>query len=272
MFTSKLIFRVKDVGRRVFLHRVSTQYTTEHYKDLLQSVRKHHMKNIDICNPLAPVEPERPNGIQHCACRTDGCGFKPRTSTNGCGHICKYMDWKGTAAMLTSTQSVGVAPEVNLRIIQARTHAQKGSTLALKPRADVTRNPKLTISVPTKFFFGKKLKNLSQQQFLIFQAFLCSLILSRRCIRRFYVSQQYERNKSRGRQSPNRSAQREIILMIQTHVWWYHASFHDSRYCLPLWNPSVVFTHCIMMNYFGVVSYDMLMTGYCVRVWIVVEQ
>ena len=56
-----------------------------------------------------------------------------------------------------------------------------------------------------------------------------------------------------------------------THVCWYHASFHDSRYCLPLWNPSVVFTHCSMMKYFGVVSYDMLMTGYCVCVWIVVE-
>ena len=49
------------------------------------------------------------------ACGTDGRGFEPRTSTNACGHICRYVDQKGSAAMLTSIQSAGVAPEVNLR-------------------------------------------------------------------------------------------------------------------------------------------------------------
>ena len=50
---------------------------------------------------------------------------------------------KGLAAMLTSMQSAGVAPEVNLRnSAQAKKHASEKSTLALKPRADVTRNPK----------------------------------------------------------------------------------------------------------------------------------
>ena len=44
--------------------------------------------------------------------------------------------------MLTSIESAGVAPEVNLRITQARKHAKKGFTLALKPRVDVTRTPK----------------------------------------------------------------------------------------------------------------------------------
>ena len=39
-----------------------------------------------------------------------------RTSINACRHTCKYMDQKGSAAMLTSIQSSGVAPEVNLRI------------------------------------------------------------------------------------------------------------------------------------------------------------
>ena len=34
------------------------------------------------------------------ACSTDGHGFKPRTSTNACGHVCRYMDWKGSAVML----------------------------------------------------------------------------------------------------------------------------------------------------------------------------
>ena len=37
--------------------------------------------------------------------------------------------------MLTTVYSAGVAPEVNLRITQARKHA-------LKPRADITRSPK----------------------------------------------------------------------------------------------------------------------------------
>ena len=44
--------------------------------------------------------------------------------------------------MLTSIQSAGVAPEVNLRITQARKHASDACTLALKPRADVTIGPK----------------------------------------------------------------------------------------------------------------------------------
>ena len=45
--------------------------------------------------------------------------------------------------MLTSIQSAGVAPEVNLRTsAQARKCASQKSNLALKPSADVTRSPK----------------------------------------------------------------------------------------------------------------------------------
>ena len=36
-------------------------------------------------------------------------------STNAYRHVCKYVDQKGSTAMLTSIQSAGVAPEVNLR-------------------------------------------------------------------------------------------------------------------------------------------------------------
>ena len=61
------------------------------------------------------AEPEWPSGLQRRACGTDGCGFKPQTSTNACGHVCRYVDQKGSAAMLTSIQSAGVTPEVNLR-------------------------------------------------------------------------------------------------------------------------------------------------------------
>ena len=58
----------------------------------------------------------------------------------------KYVDQKGSAVMMTSKQQAGVTPEVNLRITQARKHT-KGSTLALKPRADVTRSPKIGVSL-----------------------------------------------------------------------------------------------------------------------------
>ena len=51
-------------------------------------------------------------------------GIEPRTSINACGHVCKYVDQKSSASMLTSIQSVGVTPEVNLRIQQARKHAK----------------------------------------------------------------------------------------------------------------------------------------------------
>ena len=46
------------------------------------------------------------------------------TSTNACRHVYKYVDQKGLAAVLTSIQSVGVAPEVNLGITQVRKHAR----------------------------------------------------------------------------------------------------------------------------------------------------
>ena len=75
------------------------------------------------------------------ACGMDGHGFELQTSTNAYGHVCKYMDQNGLATMLTSIQSAGVTPEVNPRVTQARKHA-KGSTLALKPRAGITRSPK----------------------------------------------------------------------------------------------------------------------------------
>ena len=61
------------------------------------------------------AEPEWPSGLQRRACGTDGRGFQPQTSTNACGHVCRYMDQKSLAAMLTSIQSAGVSPEVNLR-------------------------------------------------------------------------------------------------------------------------------------------------------------
>ena len=54
------------------------------------------------------------------ACSTEGHGFNPKTSTNACRHVYWYVDQKGLAVMLTSFQSAGVTPDVNLRITQAK--------------------------------------------------------------------------------------------------------------------------------------------------------
>ena len=51
--------------------------------------------------------------------------------------------------MLVSIQLTGITLEVNLRITQVRKDT-KGSTLALKPRADITRNPKQGYQWPHK--------------------------------------------------------------------------------------------------------------------------
>ena len=68
------------------------------------------------------AEPEWPSGLQCRACGTDGRGFEPKISTNARGYVHRYVDQKGLASILTSTQSAGVTPEVNLRITQARKH------------------------------------------------------------------------------------------------------------------------------------------------------
>ena len=58
---------------------------------------------------------------------------------------------KSSAAMLTYNQSLGVAPEVNLRnSTQARKHANKKSILSLKPTANVTRSKKQGYQWPYK--------------------------------------------------------------------------------------------------------------------------
>ena len=54
-------------------------------------------------------------GLQCCAWPTDGPGFEPWPQPP-LRNVCKYVDQKGSAAMLTSTQSATVTPEVNLRI------------------------------------------------------------------------------------------------------------------------------------------------------------
>ena len=55
-------------------------------------------------------------------------GSSPRPNLHQClqcRHICNYVDQKGLATMLTSVQSAGVTPNVNLRMTQARKHAKR---------------------------------------------------------------------------------------------------------------------------------------------------
>ena len=62
-------------------------------------------------------EPSRSVRVVYSAVRAAQMvmGLSPQTSTNARRHVCRYMDQKGSAAILTSIQSTGVAPEVNLR-------------------------------------------------------------------------------------------------------------------------------------------------------------
>ena len=48
--------------------------------------------------------------------------------------ICKYIDQKGLVAILTSIQSAGVTPEVNLRITLDRCHQKSKIGLSVAPQ------------------------------------------------------------------------------------------------------------------------------------------
>ena len=48
-----------------------------------------------------------------------------QTFTNAWGHVYKYMVQKGMVTILPSTQSVGVTPEVNLKIMQVRKQTER---------------------------------------------------------------------------------------------------------------------------------------------------
>ena len=88
------------------------------------------------------------NSAVLAACGMDGHGFKPWTYTNACGHICKYLDRKGSAAMPTCIQPAGVESEVNLWI-KARKHA-RGAPWLWNPGQTSPEVQNRIISGPTK--------------------------------------------------------------------------------------------------------------------------
>ena len=57
--------------------------------------------------------------------------------TNACRHVCRYVDQKGSAAMLTSIQSAGVTSEGEDHTGEKA--CKKGSTMGLKPREDINK-------------------------------------------------------------------------------------------------------------------------------------
>ena len=57
--------------------------------------------------------------------------------------LCSTLDQGGSAAMHSVKRSAGVTPEVNLR-----NPLHEGSALALKLKADISRNPNRGISGP----------------------------------------------------------------------------------------------------------------------------
>ena len=84
------------------------------------------------------------------ACGTDGRGFEPRTSTNACGHVCRYVDLKGLAVKLTSNAVSRCLTRGESEDYTSEKACKNGSTLALKPRAEFSRSPKTGVSSPTK--------------------------------------------------------------------------------------------------------------------------
>ena len=83
-----------------------------------------------------------------------------KITLNAFGFVCKYVGWKDSDVMLAIKRSAGVASGVNLKnpLPADDKEARDGSTLALKPKTDVTRCPKRGIRGYSKFFFLKRLR------------------------------------------------------------------------------------------------------------------
>ena len=149
------------------LHSLLNAFTTHHrcncscWKPYIALVRAPIV--LPMSRSFNSAEPEWPSGLQRCAaCGTDGRGFEPWTSTNVCRHFYRYVEQKGSAAMLTSIQLAGVTPEVNLRNpLCAGEEAHKGihpgfETLGRchqKSKTGVSVAPQKGLVCYKKFFF-----------------------------------------------------------------------------------------------------------------------
>ena len=70
-----------------------------------------------------------------------------------------YVDQNSSATILATTKLAGTTPKINLRsLLHAGNEAcmQGGSTLAFKPRANITRNPNQGYQWPSLLFLKKE--------------------------------------------------------------------------------------------------------------------
>ena len=74
------------------------------------------------------------------------------TPTNACGHIYKYVDQTGSAALLASIQSAGVTPGGESEDHTGK-KAHKGLTLALKPSYIGVNRPQAEFVTVSILFF-----------------------------------------------------------------------------------------------------------------------
>ena len=100
---------------------------------------------LDIRLDFWVAEPEWPSGLQHRACGTDGSGFEP-PNLHQCSQIhlqvcgSKRLSYHADLYTVSRCCTRGESEE-SVVCRQGSTQARE-STLALKPRADVTRSPK----------------------------------------------------------------------------------------------------------------------------------
>ena len=96
------------------------------------------------------------------ACGMDSYGFEPQTSTNACGHVCRYVDQKAWLPYWPLYSQL-VSHQRWIWGSHKWESMQKGSTMALKPRADITRSPKQGYQWPhEKDLCPPKIENLKK--------------------------------------------------------------------------------------------------------------
>ena len=173
--------------------------------------------------------PSRSGRVVYSAMRTvcgmDGRRFMPWTSTNACRHVCRYVDQKGSAVMLTFIQSAGVAPEVNLRnSLQAGDKARKwGIHPGFETQGGHPKQgyqwPHEKDLCPPKIFFLKKLCAINFNCFFCFRSLghhncvkppsVCWKMKKRFMVKKFGPSSRYS----------------DGVVIICTHPWTKVSSF-----------------------------------------------
>ena len=91
-------------------------------------------------------------------------GLSPQTSTNVHRHVCRYVDQKGSAAMLTSIQSAGVTPEGNLRnpLCTGKEAHKQGIQPGFKTQGRRHQKSKIRVSAASRKMYHTNFLRFSQ--------------------------------------------------------------------------------------------------------------